>query len=84
VSLFYVNKKGVVNVWTKFVRERLASMGFPPEIGEAYERRLRELMQMLAGRTDFAKLIDEVDADRFKTVLDEFIREVQTARLTSE
>jgi hypothetical protein len=84
VTLFYVNKKGVVNVWTKFVRERLASMGFPPEIGEAYERRLRELMQMPAGRTDFARKINEVDADRFKAIVDEFIREVQTARPSAE
>lgn len=79
VSLFYVNKKGVLNVWTKFIREKLASMGFSPEIGEAYERQLRELMRMPVGRTDFARSLTDVDAVKFKSIVDEFVREVQTA-----
>jgi hypothetical protein len=84
VSLFYINKKGVLNVWTKFITEKLASAGFSPEIGEGYERRLRELMRMPAGRTDFARAVEEVDTDRFKAIVDEFIRGVQSARPAAE
>lgn len=81
VSLFYVTKKGVLNVWTKFIREKLASMGVPPEIGDDYERRLRELMQMPAGRTDFARALTAVDEGKFRSIVDDFIHGVQTAQL---
>jgi hypothetical protein len=84
ISLFYVNKKGGLNVWTKFIGEKLASMGFPPQIGNAYERQLRELMRMPEGRTDFARPITDVDTERFKSIVDEFIREIQTARPPSD
>lgn len=84
VSLFYVNKKGGLNVWTKFIREKLASLGLPPEAGEYYERELRDLMRMPESRTDLARLITEVDLSRFKSIVDEFILRIQTSHVAGE
>jgi hypothetical protein len=84
VSLFYINRKGGLNVWVKTIREKLVSMGLPPEAGEIYERELRDLMRMPESRTDLARLITEVDLGRFKSTVDDFVRRVQTSQVAGE
>ncbi len=84
VPLFYISKKGGLNSWPKYIREKLVVAGFNPDIASTYEIKLRELLQMPEARIDLARFIIEVDVNQFKSIVDKFIESIQRAKPLEE
>jgi hypothetical protein len=81
VSLFYLNKRGFLNVWPQTISSQLAKAGYDSELVKPYEGQMRSILKLpKSGGTDLARSFTEIDAERFQLAVNEFIRSIQTAQ----
>ena len=76
-SLFFVTTDAKLCVWPKTLANQLSSAGFDTTLAEDYDHQMREILQMPEHRTDLSRSISEVNVEKFKTSVDQLIREIR-------
>lgn len=77
ISLFYVGKNAILNVWPKTIARQLSSAGFDDTLAKNYEKQIRENLHMPKDRTELSCHISRVDIEKFKSTVKELIRKVR-------
>lgn len=81
VSLFYLNKKGVLNVWPQTIDTQLTKANYASDLVKPYEHKMRSILKLpKSGGSDLARSLSEVDIEKFTSAVNEFIRAIQTAQ----
>lgn len=76
-SLFFVSTNAYVHVWPKTLANQLSAAGYDPILVEAYDHQIRDILRMPEHRIELARSIAEVDAQKFKSSVDELIRQIR-------
>ncbi len=76
-SLFFVTTNADLCVWPKTLATQLSSAGFDPTLAEAYDHQMKAIMRMPKTRIDLSRSIAEVDVGKFKSAVDELIRQIR-------
>lgn len=76
-SLFFVTTNADLCVWPKTLANQLLSAGFDPTLAEAYDHQMRGILQMPKHRTDLSRSIATVDVGKFKSSVDELVRNIE-------
>jgi hypothetical protein len=79
VSVFFVTKNGGLRVWPRTIARQLREAGFDPSLGESYGTQMRKLMKTPENRFEIGRPIREVNIEKFKSEVDNFIRKVQNS-----
>lgn len=77
ISPFFINKKGECCVWPVTISEQLFSAGFDPSFVEGYEATMRSVLNMPENRTRFSSPVEHVDFSKFKSAVDEFMKNIR-------
>lgn len=76
-SLFFVSTNAYLHVWPKTLASQLSAAGYDPTMTEAYDHQIRDILKMPEHRIELARPIATVDAGRFKSSVDELIRQIR-------
>lgn len=76
-SLFFVSTNAYLHVWPKPLANQLSAAGYDPTLVEAYDHQIRDILKMPEHRIELARPIATVDAGRFKSSVDELIRQIR-------
>jgi len=79
VPVFFLTKNAELRVWTQTINRRLSEVGFDSSLGESYATEMKNLMRLSKDRSELGRPIREVNIEKFRSVVDAFIRNVQVA-----
>ena len=79
-STFYVSKNGLLGVWPLTIGEQLEKAGFDRRLAEDYGEEIKEMLKMPGQKILYSRNIQEVDIEKFKSVVNAFVESVQRAK----
>ena len=80
ISLFFIDKKGNLNVWTVSISDQFKRFGLNKSLIDPYLMKVKQLLHSNKLKIHSCP-ISKVDLDGFMSAVDEFIEIVQTAEL---
>jgi hypothetical protein len=79
VTLFFADYKAQLCVWPDNIGDELTKGGFDPGLAKLYGAQMRRILKMPETRIQFGSSIKEVNVDEFKSAVDTFIGNLQSA-----